>query len=91
MLPQWKLRGIYRNDKKSLFNFAIMAFSNVTTTVHFHVNINEQKLTVDENSQNLIESTSENDESNDDNESMNHGSPYLRLYKLELYKHYHSN
>ena len=72
----------YRNLQKwlkSLFIFATMAYSSVTTPVHFHVNINEQKLTIDEHTQNLIESILENDdcakeipndESNDDNELM---------------------
>ena len=71
------------NIKNSTFNFAVMAYSNVTTPVQFCVSVKEQTLTVDEQTQNMIESILENDhvaenKTTDDNydndESENHGS-----------------
>ena len=40
-----------------------MAYLNVTTSVHFHVNVDGQKLNVDKHTQNLIESIPEKDDS----------------------------
>ena len=47
--------------KNCSFNFAVMAYSHVTTPVQCYVNVKEQQLTIDDNTQNQIEDILEND------------------------------